>query len=208
MQSTTCWLLPNRLLLKINQRPGSSNATGPLPPYQIMLSFLKKLFAGPPSEPTKTKTPQPMPEETNPEGPLTLAQKELVQESWEKVKPISDTAAELFYGKLFELDPDLKPMFANSDMKEQGKKLMLMIGTAVKGLDTLGELVPAVQSLGKRHVGYGVKASHYDTVGAALLDTLEKGLGEAFTPETKEAWTITYTTLATVMKEASYGEAA
>ncbi len=139
--------------------------------------------------------------------PLTLTQKTLVQESWEKVKPISETAAELFYGKLFELDPELKPMFANSDMKEQGKKLMLMIGTAVRGLDTLGELVPAVQNLGKRHVGYGVKAEHYDTVGAALLDTLAKGLGDDFTEQTKEAWTITYTTLATVMKEASYGSA-
>ena len=140
--------------------------------------------------------------------PLTPEQKVLVQESWEKVVPIAETAAELFYGKLFELDPSVKPMFANSDMKEQGKKLMTMIGVAVKGLDTLGELVPAVQALGKSHVNYGVKAEHYDTVGAALLDTLSKGLGEAFTPETEEAWTITYTTLATVMKEASYGEAA
>ena len=139
------------------------------------------------------------------EGPLTEAQKNLVQESWAKVVPISETAAELFYGKLFELDPNVKPLFANSDMKEQGKKLMLMIGTAVRGLDTLGELVPAVQALGKRHVDYGVTAEHYDTVGAALLDTLAKGLGDDFTPETEEAWTITYTTLASVMKEASYG---
>lgn len=137
------------------------------------------------------------------EGPLTETQKNLVQESWEMVKPIADTAAELFYGKLFELDPKLKPMFANSDMKEQGKKLMTMIGAAVKGLDNLGELVPTVQALGKRHVGYGVKASHYDTVGAALLDTLEKGLGDQFTSDTKEAWTITYATLAGVMIEAS-----
>jgi len=146
-----------------------------------------------------------MSEEHPADHPLTLAQKTLVQESWEKVKPISETAAELFYTKLFELDPGVKPMFAESDMKEQGKKLMLMIGTAVKGLDTLGELVPAVQKLGKRHVDYGVKAEHYDTVGAALLDTLAKGLGDDFTDEAKEAWTITYTTLATVMKEASYG---
>ena len=149
-----------------------------------------------------------MPEETEPEGPLTLHQKNLVQESWEKVKPIQATAAELFYGKLFELDPSLKPMFADSNMEEQGKKLMQMIGAAVKGLDTLGELVPTVQALGRRHVGYGVKEEHYETVGAALLDTLDKGLGDEFTPETEEAWTITYTTLATVMKEASYGEAA
>ncbi len=137
-------------------------------------------------------------------GPLTLQQKQLVQESWEKVKPISETAAELFYSKLFELDPELKSLFKSSDMKEQGKKLMLMIGAAVKGLDSLGELVPTVQSLGKRHVGYGVKEEHYATVGEALLDTLEKGLGDDYTADTKEAWVITYTTLANVMKEASY----
>lgn len=140
-------------------------------------------------------------------GPLTTHQKELVQESWVKVVPIADTAAELFYGKLFELDPSVKPLFANSDMKEQGKKLMQMIGVAVKGLDSLGELVPAVAALGKRHNTYGVKPEHYDTVGAALLDTLAKGLGDEFTPETKEAWTITYTTLAGVMIQAQ-GEAA
>ncbi|MGJ8642887.1 MAG: globin family protein [Luteolibacter sp.] len=140
-------------------------------------------------------------------GPLTTHQKELVQGSWEKVVPIADTAATLFYGKLFELDPSVKPLFANSDMKEQGKKLMQMIGAAVKGLDSLGELVPAVAALGKRHNGYGVKPEHYDTVGAALLDTLAKGLGEEFTPEAKEAWTITYTTLAGVMIQAQ-GEAA
>lgn len=174
-----------------------------------MISFLKKLF-GTKEEP---KTPEPktepaMSDDHPADHPLTLEQKTLVQESWEKVKPISDTAAELFYGKLFELDPSLKPMFANSDMKEQGKKLMLMIGTAVKGLDTLGELVPAVQKLGARHVGYGVKESHYNTVGVALLDTLDKGLGDDFTPEAKEAWTITYTTLAGVMIEASDYEAA
>lgn len=135
--------------------------------------------------------------------PLTLHQKELVQESWEKVKPIAPAAAEIFYTRLFELDPAVKPLFAESDMDDQGKKLMQMIGAAVKGLDSLGELVPAVQALGSRHVKYGVKASHYDTVGAALLDTLDKGLGDDFTPDTREAWTITYTTLAQVMIEAS-----
>ena len=175
----------------------------------IIMSFFKKLFGKKeaPAEPEKPAA-EPMPDDHPTDHPLTLEQKILVQESWEKVKPISDTAAELFYGKLFELDPELKPMFANSDMKEQGKKLMLMIGTAVKGLDTLGELVPAVQKLGARHVGYGVKASHYDTVGEALLDTLAKGLGDDFTDEAKEAWTITYTTLAGVMIEASDYEAA
>lgn len=136
---------------------------------------------------------------------MTEEQKELVQGSWEQVVPIAEPAAAIFYARLFELDPSLQPMFAGSDMKEQGKKLMQMITTAVRGLGDLGQLVGAIQSLGKRHVGYGVKAEHYDTVGQALLDTLEKGLGDVWTPEHKEAWALTYNTLATVMKEASYG---
>ncbi|MCW0220304.1 MAG: globin domain-containing protein [Prosthecobacter sp.] len=133
---------------------------------------------------------------------ITAAQKTLVQTTWAQVVPIADTAAELFYNRLFEMDPTLRPLFT-SDIKEQGKKLMLMIGVAVKGLDRLEEIVPAVQALGKRHVGYGVKDEHYDTVAGALLWTLEKGLGEAYTPEVAEAWTVTYTLLADVMKAAS-----
>jgi hemoglobin-like flavoprotein len=127
----------------------------------------------------------------------------LVQRSWEQVLPIADQAAQLFYSRLFQLDPSLRPMFAHSDMKEQRKKLMQMITVAVRGLERLHELVPAVQALGRRHVGYGVTDAHYDTVGAALLWTLEQGLGEAFTPETREAWTATYVTLAGVMKGAA-----
>ncbi len=138
---------------------------------------------------------------------MTEEQKQLVQTSWEQVVPISETAAELFYARLFELDPSLKTLFAESDMREQGKKLMLMITTAVRGLGDLGQLLGAIQAMGRRHVGYGVKAEHYDTVGAALLDTLEKGLGEGWTPAHHEAWALTYTTLATVMKDASYGPA-
>ena len=138
---------------------------------------------------------------------MTPQQISLVTSSWAKVKPISETAAELFYGKLFELDPSLKSMFP-SDMKEQGRKLMAMINTAVNGLNNLDAIVPAVQQLGKRHVGYGVTDEHYDTVAAALLWTLEKGLGDAFTPDVKKAWTDTYVLLATTMKEAAATEAA
>lgn len=133
---------------------------------------------------------------------MTPEQIALVQSTWAQVLPIKDTAAELFYGKLFELDPEVKPLF-KGDMKTQGQKLMAMIGTAVGGLDNVEQLVPAVQDLGRRHVGYGVKDAHYDTVGAALLWTLETGLGPAFTPETRDAWATTYGTLANVMKEAS-----
>ena len=127
----------------------------------------------------------------------------LVQSSWEQVVPIADTAAQLFYGRLFELDPSLRPMFAHSDMTEQRKKLMQMITVAVRGLHRLGELVPAVQALGRRHVGYGVTDAHYDTVGSALLWTLEQGRGAAFTPEMKEAWATVYGLLATTMQQAA-----
>jgi len=133
---------------------------------------------------------------------MTPNQIELVQTSWEKCVPIADQAAALFYGKLFELDPNLKPLF-KTDIKEQGKKLMTMITAAVRGLNDLGKLVPAVEDLGRRHVGYGVEDAHYDTVGTALLWTLEQGLGPTFTPEVKAAWTETYTVLATTMKNAA-----
>lgn len=133
---------------------------------------------------------------------MTPMQIQLVQVTWAKVVPIKDTAAEIFYGKLFEMDPALKPLF-KGDMKAQGAKLMSMINTAVNGLTRLDQIVPAVESLGKRHVGYGVKDQHYDTVAGALLYTLEKGLGPAFTPEVKQSWTDAYMLLAGVMKKAA-----
>ncbi len=133
---------------------------------------------------------------------MTPEQVALIKSSWSKVTPIAEQAAELFYGKLFELDPSVKPLFTG-DMKEQGRKLMAMISTAVNGLDRLPDIVPAVQELGRRHVGYGVKDEHYDTVGAALLWTLEQGLGDDFTPETKAAWAEVYGVLATTMKDAA-----
>lgn len=131
---------------------------------------------------------------------MTPDQKLLVRETWEKVKPISEQAAELFYGRLFEQYPEVKPYF-KGDMTEQGRKLMAMINTAVNGLDKLEELLQPIRDMGARHVGYGVKDEDYDKVGAALLWTLEQGLGSAFTPKVKDAWTVTYTTVATVMKE-------
>lgn len=133
---------------------------------------------------------------------MTPTQIQLVQATWAKVVPIKDAAAEIFYGKLFEMDPALKPLF-KGDMKAQGTKLMSMINTAVNGLTRLDQIVPAVESLGKRHVGYGVKDQHYDTVAGALLYTLEKGLGPAFTPEVRQSWTDAYMLLAGVMKKAA-----
>ena len=133
---------------------------------------------------------------------MTPEQAILVKNSWALVTPIADKAAELFYGKLFELDPALKPLF-KGNMKQQGQKLISMITTAVYGLDTLEAIVPAVEKLGARHVEYGVKDKDYDTVGAALLWTLEAGLGDAYTPEVKQAWTEVYGILANTMKAAA-----
>ena len=133
---------------------------------------------------------------------MTPKQVELVQGSWKKVLPIADTAAGIFYQKLFDLDPALKALF-KGDMKEQGRKLMAMISGAVAGLTRLEGIVPAVQDLGRRHVGYGVQDKHYDTVATALVFTLEKGLGDAFTPEVKEAWVTTYGVLSKTMKDAA-----
>ena len=129
-------------------------------------------------------------------------QKMLVQASFRNVVPIADVAAALFYARLFELDPSLRPLF-RGDLEAQGRKLMHMLSVAVRGLDNLDRLVPNVQALGRRHVGYGVTAAHYATVGEALLWTLEQGLGEDFTPSVREAWTAVYTALAEVMQQAA-----
>lgn len=126
----------------------------------------------------------------------------LVQSSFKKVSPIAETAASLFYSKLFDLDPTLKSLF-KTDIGEQGIKLMQMLSVAVNGLNDLEAIIPAVQQLGIRHIKYGVQDSHYDTVGEALLWTLEQGLGDEFTDEVKEAWTSVYIALATIMKDAA-----
>ena len=132
---------------------------------------------------------------------MNAQQIKLVQSTFAQVVPIAATAADLFYGRLFETEPELRPMFPD-DLTEQKKKLMGMLGTAVGGLSRLDVILPAVQSLGRRHAGYGVTADHYAPVGAALLWTLEKGLGEVFTADARAAWAMAYTTLATAMIEA------
>jgi len=130
---------------------------------------------------------------------MTSAEITLIKDSFRKVAPIADQAASLFYARLFELDPALRAMF-RGDMAEQGRKLMTMLGMAVGGLDRLDQLVPAVRSLGLRHAGYQVRDAHYETVGEALLWTLERGLGPDFTADTKAAWAKVYSVLAETMK--------
>jgi hemoglobin-like flavoprotein len=130
---------------------------------------------------------------------VTPRQIALVQESWKRVQPIADKAAELFYMRLFSLEPSVRRLF-KGDMVEQGRKLMSMISVAVNSLARLETIVPAVQALGRRHAGYGVKKHHYTVVEAALLWTLAQGLGEKFTREIEEAWRTAYRVLATTMQ--------
>ena len=130
-----------------------------------------------------------------------------IQESFAKVAPISDAAAEIFYTRLFEIAPEVKPYF-KGDMKEQGAKLMATLGAVVNGLRDLDKIVPVAEALAIRHVDYGVAAEDYQPVGAALLFTLEKGLGEDFTPSLKESWATAYDTLSSVMINAAYPKAA
>ncbi|WP_282135706.1 globin family protein [Seonamhaeicola maritimus] len=130
----------------------------------------------------------------------------LVQDSFKKVRPIADTAAELFYAKLFQLDPPLKQLFPvnQESMKVQGNKLMSMLGVAVSGLNNFETLVPVLEDLGKRHLEYKVEEFNYYTVGEALIATLEAGLGDEFTYEVKNAWVDAYTTMTNVMMNAAY----
>jgi hemoglobin-like flavoprotein len=133
---------------------------------------------------------------------MTDDQKTLVRDSFVKLAPDAPAVAAIFYQRLFDIDPKLRPLF-KGDMAEQGRKLMAMIGTAVANLWQIESIIPAVKQLGERHSGYGVKTPDYDTVGAALLWTLERGLADAFTPPVREAWTVCYGTLADIMKAAA-----
>ena len=135
---------------------------------------------------------------------MTPDQVKLVQQSFAKVAPIADQAAVIFYDRLFEVAPQVKAMFP-ANMTEQRKKLMATLSVVVNGLGNLETILPAASALATRHVSYGAKAEHYPVVGAALLWTLEKGLGDAWTPEVADAWTAAYGTLSGFMISEAYG---
>lgn len=139
---------------------------------------------------------------------MTPRQIELVQASFARVAPIGDQAAALFYGRLFETEPGMRPLFAHTDLAAQGRKLMAAIGFVVGALRQPEAMLDAVRELGRRHRGYGVQEHHYAAVGAALLWTLERGLGAGFTPETREAWAAAYGLLSGVMTGAAREAAA
>jgi hemoglobin-like flavoprotein len=138
---------------------------------------------------------------------MTPAQVKLIQDSFAKVAPISEQAAALFYGRLFEIAPEVKPLF-KGDMTEQGRKLMRTLAVVVNGLGDLNAILPAASALAKRHVAYGVTPGHYAPVGAALLWTLERGLGAQWTPELAAAWAAAYATLSGFMIGEAYGRSA
>jgi hemoglobin-like flavoprotein len=129
--------------------------------------------------------------------------KALVKETWRKVAPMADAAARLFYDRLFEIDATTRPLFMATDLAEQRGKLIQALTMVVQGLDHLEALVPSIADLGRRHAQFGVTDAHYDAVGAALLWTLEQGLGSGWTPEVKVAWTDAYALLADVMRAAA-----
>jgi nitric oxide dioxygenase len=137
---------------------------------------------------------------------MNPTQIKLVQESFAKVAPISEVASVLFYDRLFEVAPSVRALFP-ADMTEQRKKLMMMLAAVVNGLSNLESILPAASALAKRHVGYGAKPEHYAVVGGALLWTLEKGLGEAWTNELADAWGAAYSTLSGYMISEAYGRA-
>jgi hemoglobin-like flavoprotein/uncharacterized protein YjiS (DUF1127 family) len=134
--------------------------------------------------------------------------KRLVKESWRQVAPIADAAAEMFYQRLFEVDPSTRKLFHVSRMAEQRRKVVQALTLAVEGLDNLDALLPAIRDLGRRHHAYGVNDRHYESVGVALLWTLQQGLGAAWTPEMASAWTEIYVLLSDAMRQAAREAAA
>lgn len=135
---------------------------------------------------------------------MNAAQIQLVQDSFAKVAPISEQAAVIFYDRLFEVAPSVKAMFP-ADLTEQRKKLMATLAVVVGGLSNLESILPAASALAKRHVAYGAKPEHYPVVGSTLLWTLEKGLGDAWTPDVASAWTAAYGVLSNFMITEAYG---
>lgn len=133
---------------------------------------------------------------------MTNEQKHLIRQTFDLVAPMADSVAAVFYRRLFELNPSLGALFPPI-LVEQGRKLMQMLGAAIGMLDRPQQLISVLESLGKRHASYGVRDEHYDTVGEALLWTLERGLGPVFTPEVKAAWAALYGVVATTMKNAA-----
>jgi hemoglobin-like flavoprotein len=134
---------------------------------------------------------------------LTSVQISLVKRSWSKLLPIADVAAALFYDRLFEINPELRPMFKTQDLTSQRKKLAKAITTVIMSLENIETLMPMIRLLGQRHVAYGVEDAHYDQVGEALLWALEAGLGNDWNDAIRQSWINAYQLLSSVMINAA-----
>ncbi len=128
---------------------------------------------------------------------------DIIRSTWAQVLPIADQAADLFYGRLFEIAPEVEPLFASTDMSAQKSKLLTALNLAVQNADNPGALVPVLEDMGRRHAAYGVEDEHYQAVGTALIWTLEQGLGDAFTEEARAAWTGVYGLVSGTMRRAA-----
>ena len=131
----------------------------------------------------------------------------LVRESFAKIAPIKAAAAAIFYDRLFQVAPEFRGLFP-TDLTEQGAKLMAAIGVVAAGLERLEGIIPQIHELGRRHATYGVKDGHYVIVGDTLIWTLEKAMGDAFTPQTRKAWIEAYGMVAEAMIAAAHMRAA
>lgn len=129
---------------------------------------------------------------------MTPQQIAAVRESWTRLLPIQDTAAELFYQRLFRVYPEVEPLF-KGDMQEQGEKLMKLLGKAVDFLDDTDALIEPLKQAGRAHRSYGVKQEDYEKVADCLFWTLEEGLGKAFDSFTRESWAETYAAVSGIM---------
>jgi hemoglobin-like flavoprotein len=118
---------------------------------------------------------------------MTKRQEQLIRESFESIRSVALPLAKLFYGRLFSLDPSLRPLF-KTDIGEQSKKLMAMLDATVESLGQFDELRPRLRQLGRDHVGYGVREEHYETLRFALLWSLGQALEQQFDAETRQAW--------------------
>ena len=141
----------------------------------------------------------PMPE-TIEMGTMIPARRQLVSASWKSLAPNGPAVGAIFYRRLFEIDPNLRSMFSAVTMDDQIHKLVTMLDLVIHWLDLPERLVPVLKKLGEQHATYGVKDEHYEKVGAALLGTLEEGLGDKFTPELRGAWTEAFLLISSLMR--------
>ncbi len=137
---------------------------------------------------------------------MTPEQKQILRQTWAQITPIGDSAAKLFYDRLFTIDPSTRPLFRSVDLPVQRGMLLQALNCVIEGLDELETLLPMLEQLGRRHAGYGVNDAHYDSVGDALLWTLEHGLGTSWTPAANASWAQAYTMIASVMRHATADE--